>query len=585
MKNTVSVSYVRFQALNAFFIFLGILVWPYKSSADTHYVALTGGNVAPYTNAATAATSIQPAVNAAVSGDTVLIAVGTFLLSATISVPDGITVKGAGAGKTIVDGNNAVQCFSLAATAVVSEMTITKGYVENSGGGISGGIAVNCTLFNNSAFCSRNYGNAYHGCAGGAWGSTLYYCTLTSNSASVTSGYLSGYNTSGGAACSSTLYSCLIVGNSANTQYDSSGGAVYGGTLYNCTITGNLGTGCAGGPVGSTLYNSIIYPDSMTATTVYNCCTINPQFVGGGDYSLSSRSSCISAANALYATDRDILGFQRGPGPDIGAYEYASNEDRDLILQDYQFSNSFDVVIQSVTPRNGSNLIDIDYLYTNSVQRAAEIRGFAYSADIKASQLNYASKTGTFLTFIEGTATNYGVGIRPSMTPRRLTWDAGVDIGCSVQNIKIILLACETNALPFSQHFVTIPASGTNGALSISRYAGIADEYALNRALLFSIFRGWATNSGPTLYAVGGTYNGQTIFTNSGLPTASGKLWLCEKMGTGIRLATAAEIKRAQEATTPGAVAQRPSYTWAGMKVNAYGIETGVSNAWYFVKQ
>lgn len=306
---------------------------------DTHYVSLTGGNVAPYTNWAMAATSIQPAVNAAISGDVVRVAAGTHVLSSRISVPAGITIQGAGESATIVDGNNAVGCFSLAGNAGVAAMTITRGYVVEGfngtdGGGVTGGVVSNCTLSGNRA----SYGG------GGADHSTLYNCTLSSNSAGI----------SGGGVWLSTLYNCIITGNSAKDQ----GGGAYYSTLYNCTLSGNsvVTYPSLGGAAGGTLYNSILYPDSQDST-LYNCWTNNPKFVGGGDYSLRFDSPCIGTANPLTATASDIRGIARDPFPDIGAFEYNQDIYYTLTVNggtgDGIYTNGQMVVIAADVPASG----------------------------------------------------------------------------------------------------------------------------------------------------------------------------------------------------------------------------------------
>ena len=554
MMNAAAMRICIWRRMSRGVVLTGLLI-PSVAHAAIRYVASYGGNMAPYTNEAMAATSIQPAINASVSGDFVRVAAGTYVLTNTITVPAGIAVQGVDADTTIVDGNNAVRCFALSGNASLTDLTITRGNAEwgVNGAGVYGGIVSNCMLIDNHA--AGGHGSRV---GGGAYASTLYNCTLADNTAS-------GQQTSiaGGGAYDCTLYNCTLSGNTASIIY----------TYY-----------AGGGAASGTLYNCILYPDTSVAA-LHNCFTNDPRFVGGGDYSLQPDSPCINAANPLTATAQDSTGLRRDRLPDLGAYEYFAGEDHDMVMLGYPPDNEFDVEIQSVTPRIRSNLIDIEYVYSNGLPHEAEIRGAAYMADEHIGNLTYASDMYPMSTLAEGTATNYGVGILPSVDPRQLTWDAGVDIGSSLSNIKVVLWACETSALPLSQHFVTLPAVGTNSALTISRYAGDVDAYALNRALLFASWRGWATNSGSILYAAGGAYDGQVIFDTPTTPTEVGKLWMCEKLGNGIRLATAAEIQRAQEATTPGTVAQRTSFRWPGMKVNEFGIETGLSNSWYFVKE
>ncbi len=59
-------------------VFLLILLACSKLFADTHYVSPSGGNLPPYTSWANAATNIQDAVDAAVSGDTVIVTNGVY---------------------------------------------------------------------------------------------------------------------------------------------------------------------------------------------------------------------------------------------------------------------------------------------------------------------------------------------------------------------------------------------------------------------------------------------------------------------------------------------------------------------------
>ncbi len=54
---------------------------------------------------------IAAANAAAVAGDTIEIAAGTFVLTGQIEIKDGVTYQGAGAGLTIIDGNNVTRAF------------------------------------------------------------------------------------------------------------------------------------------------------------------------------------------------------------------------------------------------------------------------------------------------------------------------------------------------------------------------------------------------------------------------------------------------------------------------------------------
>ena len=283
------------------------------------YASTNGGNVSPYTNWATAATSIQDAIDIGSFGTVVWVTNGTYVLSSTISITDGITVRSVnGHATTVVNGNNAVRCFYLNhADAVVDGFTITRGRKSASGHG-GGGV-----------YCYSE-------------GGTVQNCMITNNWASDRGAGVTLYT--GG-----TLRNCVIAGNSATT---------YGGGLYthstdpvveNCTITGNTGT--YGGGVfangNATLRNTIIYfntaangPNTYSTGIYTYCCTIDPvkagtgnisgdplfADAGQGDYHLTPASPCTNAgSNQAWmpaAKDLDGNGRVSQGTVDIGAYEY-----------------------------------------------------------------------------------------------------------------------------------------------------------------------------------------------------------------------------------------------------------------------
>jgi hypothetical protein len=318
----------------------------------------------PYTNWATAATTIQQAVGAAVAGDEIVVTNGTY---GPVSVNKALTVQSVnGPNVTVINGGDHLgheRCATLFDVAVMVGFTLTNGAAgegqgggvlcesagavlsncvltgnsANSGGGAYGGTLNNCTLTGNSAYMDGGgaYGCTLGNCTltgnsaeigGGAYGCTLYNCTLTGNLAEDGGGAYGGTlnncaltgnsaeDGSGGGAYYGTLNNCTLTGNSAYMD----GGGAYGGTLNNCTLTGNL-AGSAGGAYNCTLNNCIAYynsgsePNYDPSSTLNYCCTTplpggignitnTPLFVdyAGGNLRLQSDSPCINSGDNAY---------------------------------------------------------------------------------------------------------------------------------------------------------------------------------------------------------------------------------------------------------------------------------------------
>jgi hypothetical protein len=347
-----------------------------RQSATAYVWQNSPGPTPPYTNWATAAHTIQDAVDAALPGDIVLVTNGVYasggralfenaILISRVAVNKPLALRSVnGSQFTIIDGGGASQCIGMTSDASVSGFTVTNGigFGPNGGGGALGfygtHFLTNCVLAGNTALVG-----------GGANGCTLYNCTLTNNWG----------ETNGNAAANCTLYNCTLSGNSGNASYGT-GAAAYGCTLYNCVVFSNslaaadtctlynctLAANQRGGALFSALYNSIAYynqpipwnPGNPNYLSSLNyCCTIpmptngfanitnEPLFVdlANGDFHLQLTSPCVNAGNIIYvSTPTDLDGNPRviGGRVDMGAYESNFVPSPPIVVTRYVSQNS-----------------------------------------------------------------------------------------------------------------------------------------------------------------------------------------------------------------------------------------------------
>ena len=183
--------------------------------------------------------TIQAAVNAASSGDTVLVADGTYGGPGNRDIDFGgksLTVRSASGdpARTIIDCGGSASANHRGFTlrdgergAVVSGFTVRNGYEStDSGGGIYNyGTVTHCAITGSTSAGSGGGGVANYG--------TLTDCTISGNTA----------NLGGGVYNEGTLTGCAVSGNTASV-----GGGVYGyDAVTDCTITGNTATTSGGG--------------------------------------------------------------------------------------------------------------------------------------------------------------------------------------------------------------------------------------------------------------------------------------------------------------------------------------------------
>jgi len=228
--------------------------------------------------------TIQAALTASVSGDTIQVAAGTYTeKNLTLGTVKSVTLKGAGIGQTIVQAfatpNNtpAASCsvfnidgaYSSAISITLQDMTIQNGYNSSNGGGIR---------FTNT----------------GTVAPTLNFTNLKiANNIGLAGGgiYISGY-------ASTTILGCNITGNTGSSITAGNGGGIYispgtnkllSATIKNSTISfntsGYLGGGMmvqCSGDATNVISNQLNHSLIIQNTTIYKNRCITATKSGGG---------------------------------------------------------------------------------------------------------------------------------------------------------------------------------------------------------------------------------------------------------------------------------------------------------------
>ena len=253
------------RVVGSFFVGGAMLVS--SSSAATRYVNVSNAApAAPYTNWSMAATAIQPAIDAAASGDEIRVAPGTYYLSGSeVYVPPekALTLRGTQSREAII--NALYQSCGLrveGTNSLVEGFTIRSGQLATLGYG--GGIHIGRTATVRDCLVTGNWaaGGAGIFVASEATNSLVEDCTIEGNTA--TNGAGGGvvlYENSRG-----RINRCVIRDNKAD-----SGAGVWiseSGSVSNCRISGNWATQEHGGGVymhasgttnPATLVNSVIF--------------------------------------------------------------------------------------------------------------------------------------------------------------------------------------------------------------------------------------------------------------------------------------------------------------------------------------
>ena len=242
------------------------------------------GNSAQTTSSGSLREAVCAANNAGATSSTITVAAGTYTLTngelqmGKVSGSN-ITLTGAGAGSTVINGNNTTRVFNLDPNTVggvvtsISGVTITGGRDSTFGGaGIIAGATAqptgdtltisNSTLTNNHATGGSNVGGAL-GFAGGSL--TITNSTISNNSTTGAGGSGVWYRAEGTAGGEGlTISGTTFSGNSVSTSSVKVGGALdveiarsspANFNVSNSRFISNTVTGSASGtPVGAAIY-------------------------------------------------------------------------------------------------------------------------------------------------------------------------------------------------------------------------------------------------------------------------------------------------------------------------------------------
>lgn len=307
---------------------------------------------APYSDWTSAAATIQDAIDAASTGDFVLVTNGVYsnggsvmfgdltnriavnkpVMVASVNGPAATIIQGAW-DPASTNGPLAVRCAWLGSGASLYGFTLQGGATRNAGDtlNLQSGGGLWCFSTNNQVTSCVISNNTASGYGGGTYQGWLQRCFVLDNAAS-----------QGGGGYDSFLTSSFVSSNSAGMG----GGAIYS-TLLNCTVTeNNAPLSHGGGIYGSTATNSIIYYNTAYGgallfandwdyqnghpsnpkmgfdwtTASITGTTPSPQLADG--IHLSATSPCRGAGNPLYASGTDIDGEPWASPPSIGCDEF-----------------------------------------------------------------------------------------------------------------------------------------------------------------------------------------------------------------------------------------------------------------------
>ena len=298
------------------FVLSGLLAG--NACAATLYVSATNpAPAAPYTNWGTASTNIQTAINAAATGDEILVAPGTYRIAARLQIPSSKTLilRSTQSRAAVVDAQRLCEgLIVMGSNSVIEGFTFRNGVSATYGGGVY--LARTSTL--RDCLVTSNQASGAGGVMMQANGAVVENCTIVSNLATYWGGGVILYDRTTG-----LVNNCVIADNVASNY---GGGVAFqgAGTVSNCWIADNRAELETGGGAyldqGGTLVNSVVVGNqaqargagvyASAAGVVANCTIVSnasaTQF-GGGLYleNYATSRNCIVYYNAA-PTDANL---------------------------------------------------------------------------------------------------------------------------------------------------------------------------------------------------------------------------------------------------------------------------------------
>jgi hypothetical protein len=401
------------------------LLFPSLSLAATYYVDGDVANSGNGTSWAKAFKTIQEAVDASARYDEIWVKMGTYTLSAEITVDKAVYIYGGFDGSetrleqrdwktnvTTVDGNDTVRGFYIQENVGIDGFTITNGKAKNGGGILVNNVftvsIANCVfdsnsvtgngggIYNSKAHLTIENSSFFDNTAGGSGGGisnaeahvTIENSSFFNNIATDNGGGIHNYSISPSITNSLFYENNASSGGGINNSYSSP-------TIMNCTFARNgggihtSGYGHRSYIINSIVWGNFSYQISGNATVTYSDIEggyngegnieADPLFEkaqppGKPDFHLKAGSPAIDVGTADGAPDNDLDGNPRPNGQDydMGAYESQSVSLLQFSQADYSVSEDDGSITLTVTRKGSSDgAVSVKYATSNDYSRSS----------------------------------------------------------------------------------------------------------------------------------------------------------------------------------------------------------------------